>query len=82
MLLLVEKLLANLDFREECTLVQFLDRTRLLVLTRLLKIDTLAWAVERYFALLAATLRADASVNCRTEALFLAFVANRTAQNS
>ena len=52
------------------------------MLPSLLKIDAVARAVERDLALLAAALRADASVDGGTEALFLALVADGTGHPS
>jgi hypothetical protein len=52
------------------------------VFPRLAQIRTIAGAVERDLALLAATLRTDASVECRTETLFLPKFADGAAQKS
>jgi hypothetical protein len=53
--------------------------TRLFMLAGLLQVDAITGTIERHFALLAATLRANAAMDRRTKALFLAFLANRTA---
>jgi hypothetical protein len=50
------------------------------VLARLLQIGTIAGAIERHLALLAATLRANAAVDRGTEALLLANFADRATQ--
>src|SRR6266852_4344985 len=55
-------------------------RTRLLMLSRLLKIRTVAGAIERHLALLATALRADASMDRGTEALLFANLADGAAQ--
>lgn len=50
------------------------------MLACLLQINAFAGAIERDFALLPAALRTDSSVDCRTEALFFAFVADDAGQ--
>jgi hypothetical protein len=50
------------------------------VLTRLQQIRTVAGAVERHFALLAAALRTDFPVHGRAKPLFLSFFTDRTTQ--
>ena len=50
------------------------------MLSRLLQIRAVAGTIERYFALLTATLGADAAVHSRTETFFLANLADRAAQ--
>jgi hypothetical protein len=45
----------------------------------LLEIHALAWAIEGYFALLAATLRTNASMHCQAKAFFLSFFADGAA---
>jgi hypothetical protein len=50
------------------------------VLARLLQIGTIAGAIERNLALLAATLRADAPVGRGTETFFLSYFADRATQ--
>src|SRR6185437_6467543 len=79
-LLLIHEAVPDFHFREEQRRVEFLDWTRLLVLSRLLQIDAVAWAIEGHFALLTAALRTNAAMHRRTEALFLAFFADRTGQ--
>jgi hypothetical protein len=48
------------------------------MLPSLLQIDTSAGAIKRHFALLATTLRANASVNRGTKAFLFSFFAGRT----
>ena len=59
MLLLIKKFVANFDFWEECTLLQLFDWTRLFVLARLLQVDTLAGAIQRYLALQSVSVEAQ-----------------------
>jgi hypothetical protein len=72
---LVEKLLRDLDLREEGGLVQILDGARPFMLAGLQQIDAVTGTVESDFALLAAALRADAPVDGRAKALLLPFFA-------
>ena len=55
-------------------------RTRFLMLSRLLKIRTVAGAIERHLALLAAALRADAAMDGGAEAFLFANLADGAAQ--
>jgi hypothetical protein len=48
------------------------------MLPSLLEVYAVAGTVERHFTFLAAALRANAAMDCRTEALLLALFANRT----
>ena len=79
MFMLIDKLFGNLNLRKQSRPVQILDLARLFMLPCLLEINTLSWAIERHLALLAATLRADASMHCQTEALFFSFFADGAA---
>jgi len=54
--MLVEKLLADFDLREQCCLIQILQGTRPFMLPRLLEIYTSAGTVERHLALFTTTL--------------------------
>src|SRR5580658_2953621 len=83
---LVEKLLGNLNFGKQ-SLAILLARPPVLrrrALTRLLsclqKIRTVARAVERHLALLAATLRTDFSVYGRAKPLLFSFFTDRAMQ--
>src|SRR6476660_143505 len=60
-------------------MVQIVDLARLFMLPCLLEIHALAWAIECYFALLAATLRTNASMHCQAKAFFLSFFADGAA---
>jgi hypothetical protein len=53
---------------------------RFRVLARLLEIRTLAGAIERYLALLAAALWTDSSVHGRAKPLFFSFFTDRATQ--
>src|SRR5579864_4670845 len=50
------------------------------MLARLLQVDAIAWAVQHDLALLAATLRADASMHRRAEALLFSSFADGAGQ--
>ena len=77
MFLVLKELVADFDLEEESALVQVIYASRLFMLPSLLQIDAIAWAIERHLALLAAALRADATVDSRAEALLAPLFANR-----
>jgi hypothetical protein len=81
MFLLVKKLLANFDLRKQSTLVQLLEGTWLFMLPRLLQVNAFAGTIESDFALFAAALGTDASMDGRAKAFFFAFVADCASQN-
>src|SRR5436305_7858248 len=58
-LLLVQKLFADIDLGEEVALINFRHGPRPLVLARLLQIDAIPRTVQSHFSLLSATLRTD-----------------------
>src|SRR5205807_2367500 len=80
MLAFVGELLRNLNLQEQRCRIDLIRWTRLLVLPRLLQIRAVAGAIQCDLALLATALRADAAVNRRAEAFFLANLADRAAQ--
>jgi hypothetical protein len=82
LLALVEKLFHDLDLWEHGLAIGWTRRLLVPhgVFPRLLQIRTIARAVERYFALLPATLRADSAVNSRAKPLFFSFFADGTTQ--
>jgi hypothetical protein len=80
MLALVHKLVGNFDLQKERGRVDLICGTRLLALARLLEIGTIAGAVECDFALFAATLRANASVEGRAKPLFFTNFADGATQ--
>jgi hypothetical protein len=77
---LIGELLRNLNLQEQRRAVELVGGTRLLMFPRLLQIRAVARTIERYFALLATTLRANASVDGGTEAFLFANVADRATQ--
>jgi hypothetical protein len=79
MFVLVEKLLVDFHLRKQSGLVQILQWTRPFMLPSLLEINTIAGTIERHFALLATTLRADASVDGGTKAFLFSLFADRAA---
>src|SRR5271166_6695969 len=76
-----QELLGNLNSRKQLLLGPIFQASRVLVLPCLLQVDTVGRTVERQFSLLTATLRADALVDRRTEALRLSNVAECTNQS-
>jgi hypothetical protein len=78
MLMFIYELIADLYLKEQGGSIQLSHWTRFLVFACLLKVDAVTGTIERHLALLAATLRANPAMHRRTEALFLAFFANRT----
>jgi hypothetical protein len=80
--LLIKKLLADFHLRKQGGLVQIIQATRLFVCACLLEVHALARAIERDFALLATTLRTNASVNGGTKTFFFSFFADRTTHES
>src|SRR5260370_11738579 len=80
MLTLVSELFRNLNLQKQRRRVELVRRTRLFMLSRLLKIWTVAGAVERHLALLATALRADAAMDGGAEAFLLANLADGAAQ--
>jgi hypothetical protein len=75
MLAFIEELLADLHFRKQRVVIGF-KVVGLLVLSRLLKIRAVARTVECDFALFAAALGANASVDRGTKAFFLPEIAD------
>ncbi len=75
----INETIANLDLWQQFDVVQLLKRPRLFMLARLQQIRTIAWTIERDFALLAAALRADASMHRGTKTLFLTLFADDAA---
>src|SRR5580704_3608863 len=75
---LVGELIGNLNLQKQRCRIK--PGARLLVLSRLLQIGAVARTIERHLALLAATLRADASVDGGTEAFLLANFTNGATQ--
>jgi hypothetical protein len=74
--LFIEELLSDLYVGKQCIPIKIFKRAWLLVLARLLQVNTIAGTVERHLALLTATLRADTPVDCRAEAFLLAGFGN------
>src|ERR1700733_2639565 len=72
MLFLIHELIGNLNLQKQTRRIDLLRGARLFVFASLNQIGTIAWTVERYFALLTATLRTNSSVNSGAEALFFA----------
>jgi hypothetical protein len=79
MFALVKKLVADFYLQKDIRRVHIGHATRLLMLPSLLQVYAVAGTVERHFALLATALRANATMDSRTEAFLLALSANRTA---
>src|SRR5271167_3966869 len=77
MFVLVQELFGDFNLRKQRCLVQILHGTRLFMFPCLLQIDAGAGAIERHFALLTATLRADTSMDGGTKALFFSLFADR-----
>ena len=80
MFALVGELIRNFNLQKQRSPVELLCGTRLFMFPRLLQIGAIAGTIEGYFALLAAALGADASVNGGTEALLFANFADGTTQ--
>src|SRR5579864_3802340 len=80
MLALVDELFRHFDLQKQGRGVNLIGGAGPFVLPRLTQVRTVAGAVEDYFALLAAALRADAAVDGGAEALFLAGLTNGAAQ--
>lgn len=80
MFMLVEKLLADVDGRKECGGSYGGKRVGFFMLAGLAQISTITGTIECDFALLAAALWANPAMDCGTEALFLANVADGAAQ--
>jgi hypothetical protein len=79
-LVLVQKLIAELHLQEQLGTAQIFRRTRTFVLPSLLQVNTLARAIKRHFPLLAAALRANLAMNRQAKALLFPCFANRTTQ--
>src|SRR5271166_4806709 len=75
-----QELLWDLNRRKQLLRGQIFKASRFLVLACLLQVNAVGRTVERQFPLFTAALRADAPVDCRAEALFLANVAEWTTQ--
>src|SRR4029077_696465 len=82
MFVFINELIADLDLQEKCSRLQSLHGTRFFMLPCLLQVDAIAGAIERHFALLATTLRADASMHGRAKALFLPLFSNHATHES
>jgi len=80
MLVLIHELLRDVDIPKQRRVLDLIQRTGLLVLACLLKVRAFTGAVEGDFALLSATLRADAPVDRGTKALFFALIADDAGQ--
>jgi hypothetical protein len=78
MFVLIEKIVAHLYLQKNIGRVHIGDSARLFVLASLLQVHAIARAIQRDFALLTATLRANAAMDGRTETLFFALFANCT----
>ena len=68
--MLVEKLISDFYFQKQGSRIEVLAVVCSLVLARLQQVRTVARAIKRDFALLAAALRANTPVNGWTETLF------------
>src|SRR3981189_299657 len=79
MLAFVEKLLADLHFREQGRAIQCASIPGLLVFARLLQVGAIARTIERDLALFATALRTDSSVDGGPKPLLFPEVADRTA---
>src|SRR5262245_37871562 len=79
LLALIQKLLRNFYFRKQRALVEFSKIARLLMSACLLQINAIRRAVKRDLAMLAAALRANASMHRGTEPLLLALLTDCTA---
>jgi hypothetical protein len=80
MLALVSELLRNLNLQKKRGGLELARGMRLLMLSRLLQILAIAGTIERHLALLAATLRANTSMDRGTEAFLFSNSADRAAQ--
>src|ERR1700732_1228389 len=78
-LVLVQKLVGDLNFEKQRGGIKLAHGTRLLVFPCLLEIWTTAGTVQCDLALFAATLRADAPMHRRAKALFSSHLADGTA---
>ena len=76
-----QKLLGDFDGGKQLVCGYVFQPPRPLVLARLLEVNTVGRAIQRELTLLAAALRADAPVDCRAEAFFLANTADRATQS-
>src|SRR5580704_7953033 len=81
MFLLIHELVGNFDLQKQARRVDLVRRTRLFVLAGLHQIRAVAGTIQRDFALLAAALRADAAMNCRTKAFLLTNLADGATQS-
>jgi hypothetical protein len=77
---LFQELLVQADSREHLLGRIFRNIARFFVLSGLLKVRTLGWALQGNLALLSAALRADATVHSQAKTLFLSQIADRTGQ--
>ena len=76
----VDKLVIDIDVEKQGCPVQITCGTWLFMLASLLQVDAITGAVEGGFALLAATLRTDSSVDRGAKALLFADFADRATQ--
>ena len=81
MFTLIGKLLGNFHLQKQRRRIELLRRTRFFMFARLQQIRAIAGAIERDFPLLAATLRANATVHRGTEAFFFTNFADRATHN-
>src|SRR5580704_2636797 len=81
MFFLVHELIGNFDLEKQGRRIDLFRRARFFVRTRLQKIRTIARTIQGHFALFAAALRANAPVNSRAKAFFLADFTNGATQS-